>query len=164
LEAFSRRIGGLAASHDLLVNTDWKGVQLADLVRSQLQAFGGVDGKRIKAKGPSTLLKSDTLQSLGLALHELATNASKYGALSSAKGTVEISWSVKSAEDGTHFSMAWIERGGPKVKSPSRKGFGHVVIESSLARVVNGEVHVLFEPKGIIWTLDAPVTGVVANG
>jgi PAS domain S-box-containing protein len=163
LDAFSRRIGGLAASHDLLVNTDWKGVQLADLVHSQLQAFGGVDGKRIKANGPPILLKTDTLQSLGLALHELATNASKYGALSSAKGTVDISWSVTPAEDGAHFSMAWIERGGPKVKPPSRKGFGHVVIESSLARVVNGEVHLVFEPKGIKWTVEAPFSAVAIH-
>ena len=156
ITAFSRRIQGLGASHDLLVKRDWKGVLLDELVHAQLAPFGGVDGIRIAASGPPVTLKADVLQSLGLALHELATNASKYGALSTPKGTVAIVWSMDGAGLDARFRMSWTERGGPPVKKPGRQGFGHVIIESSLARVVNGGVRLDFERKGISWSVDAP--------
>ncbi len=162
--AFSRRIQGLGASHDLLVKRDWKGVPLDELVQAQLAPFGGIDGRRITAVGPPVSLKADVLQSLGLALHELATNASKYGALAAPKGTLAIGWSIDGEGPGARFCMSWTERGGPPVKAPTRKGFGHVIIESSLARVVNGEVKLRFETTGVSWTLEAPLKAIAPAG
>ncbi len=160
LRAFSQRIQGLGASHDLLVKTNWTGAALDDLVRSQLAAFDGLDGSRVTLSGPMVILKTEVLQSLGLALHELATNASKYGALSVQKGTVRIEWSIEGGGEDKRFHMSWTELGGPRVRPPKRKGFGHVIIESSLAAVVNGEVTLDFRPTGVVWTLDALLSAI----
>jgi PAS domain S-box-containing protein len=163
IAAFSSRIQGLGASHDLLVKRDWAGVPLADLIESQLAPFGGVDGRRVTASGPSVNLRPDVLQNLGLALHELATNASKYGALSRDTGSVSIEWSAGRAGPEQRFIMTWTERGGPRVKAPTRKGFGHVIIEKSLAQVINGDVKLSFDAKGVTWTVDAPLQAMVAT-
>ncbi|MFN0190984.1 MAG: sensor histidine kinase [Aestuariivirga sp.] len=160
LTAFSRRIQGLGASHDLLVKRDWTGVPLDELVHAQLAPFGRVDGRRIAASGPPVTLKADVLQSLGLALHELATNATKYGALSDPEGTVEIAWSMEGTGPDARFRMSWTERGGPRVKPPRSKGFGHVIIESSFAKVINGDVKLNFAPEGIAWSLNAPADAI----
>jgi PAS domain S-box-containing protein len=159
-QAFSRRIQGLGASHDLLVKTDWTGAPLADLVFFQIAPFGGLDGTRIAASGPPVMLKPDALQSLGLAINELATNAMKYGALSVPEGTVGIVWSVDRSGEEPRFRMSWTERGGPRVKPPRRKGFGHVIIETSLAQVLGGAVKLDFAPKGVTWTVDAPLNAI----
>ena len=164
LAAFSRRIQGLGVSHDLLVKRDWKGVPLDELVHAQLASFGGIDGNRIAVSGPLVTLKSDVLQSLGLALHELATNASKYGALSSPKGTVSIAWSMDGVSPDARFRMSWTERSGPPVKPPTSKGFGHVIIASSLAKVIDGDVELHFMPMGIMWSVDAPLKSIAATG
>ncbi len=159
-QAFSRRIQGLGASHDLLVKTDWTGAPLEDLVFFQIAPFGGVDGSRITASGSPVNLKPDALQSLGLAINELATNAMKYGALSVPEGTVGIAWSVDRSGEEPRFRMSWTERGGPRVKAPRRKGFGHVIIETSLAQVLGGAVKLEFGPKGVTWTVDAPLNAI----
>ena len=162
LEAFSQRIQGLGASHDLLVKSDWTGAVLQELVQSQLAPFGGVDGKRISVSGPPVFLKTEIMQSLGLALHELATNATKYGALSVPDGAIAIVWSIADENQEKRFHMSWREQNGPRVKPLSRKGFGHVIIESSLARVVNGEVKLEFAKTGIVWTIDTLLSNIVA--
>jgi two-component sensor histidine kinase/PAS domain-containing protein len=160
LSTFSRRIQGLGASHDLLVRSDWSGSQLEELVNSQLAHFGGLDGLRIKAKGPSVLLKNDVLQTLGLAFHELGTNAVKYGSLSVPNGSVEISWRIRTLEGVPRLKLVWRERGGPPVKKPLRKGFGHNITVRSLARVVSGEVKIDFAKSGLVWSLDAPLSAI----
>jgi two-component sensor histidine kinase/PAS domain-containing protein len=157
LSVFAQRIQGLGASHDLLTNSDWGGAQLEELVTSQLAPFGGVDGVRIKTKGPNVLLKNDVLQTMGLALHELGTNAVKYGALGADKGTVEVSWRIDSSAKEPRLKMMWKERGGPPVRKPPRKGFGHNITVRSLARVISGEVKIEFAKAGVVWTLDAPL-------
>jgi PAS domain S-box-containing protein len=160
LTAFSKRIQGLSASHDLLVKSDWGGVPIEELVRAQLSPFGGVDGIRIKASGDSVILKADVLQSLGLAMHELATNATKYGALSVPKGVVHINWKEKKSGSSKRFKMSWIEKNGPIVEVPKSKGFGQVIIQGSLAAVVKGDVKLEYNPKGITWDVDAPMDAI----
>jgi two-component sensor histidine kinase/PAS domain-containing protein len=160
LSAFSRRIQGLGASHDLLIRSDWDGAQLEELINSQLAHFGGLDGVRIKAKGPSILLKNDVLQTLGLAFHELGTNAVKYGSLSVEGGSVEISWRIRTLEGVPRLKLTWRERGGPPVKKPARKGFGHNITVRSLARVVSGEVKIDFAKSGVVWSVDAPLSAI----
>lgn len=129
IEDFKTRLGGciqaLAFSHDLLVAHDWQGATLEELLRTQLAPFGGLDGSRIVAAGPEIQLRPQAMQSLGLILHELATNATKHGALSGASGTVTIRWSAPADE----IELIWTEEGGPPVRAPERKGFGQVVFE-----------------------------------
>ena len=150
------RISGLAASHDLLVRADLKGVEITELVHTQLLGFSAGMGTRILSGGPSLRLSPAAAQAIGMALHELATNATKYGALSNSEGRVHISWQVAGAADGL-FSMSWIESGGPAVKPPTRKGFGQAVIVSMVQSAVSGQVELEYAESGLSWNLRSPV-------
>ena len=149
---FSERIQGLSASQDLLVRNEWRGVDLADLVHAQLAHFADLIGTRITLKGGDVRLTAAAAQGIGLALHELATNAGKYGALSTAQGTVRIDWTC--VDDA--FAMSWIERGGPPVMPPERRGFGSTVISNMVKLTVDGSVDFQFASDGIEWRLSCP--------
>ena len=136
----SERIGSLAASQDLLVKSEWQGTAVSELITAQLAHFKDLIGTRISFYGPPVLLTSAAAQCIGMALHELATNAAKYGALSNEDGQVQISWQDN---DGM-FAMSWLEKGGPKVAVPSSKGFGQVVIGPMVERAVQGTVEISF--------------------
>jgi PAS domain S-box-containing protein len=158
-ENFTQRLEALARSHDLLVKRKWQGVVLEDLVCAQLEPFLDRSKNRIAAHGPDLLLMPEAAQDLGLALHELATNASKYGALSVPTGRIDIAWTV--ADDmnsgAKRFIMTWRETGGPVVTRPIRKGFGSRVITSALAGAFNGQAILEYNPEGLSWELAAPV-------
>ncbi len=161
-ERFANRIEALARSHDLLTKGGWQGVSLEDLVRGQLQPFGAEE--QLDAHGPTLLLKPEAAQSLGLALHELATNASKYGALTCPSGRVEIGWGiVANGSEPTRMRVCWCERRGPEAGSPLRKGFGHVVIKEMVERALDGSVTLDFAPQGLFWELTAPVKNCLAD-
>jgi PAS domain S-box-containing protein len=148
LEQFSARLQALATSHDLLVQESWYGASLLELVRTQLGHYLDRNGSQISLAGPSVLLKPEAAQSLGLALHELATNAAKYGALSVPGGSVQIVWRrLLEPEEG--IEIDWTETGGPNVKEPERRGFGSLVIERNLSRSLDAEVHLTFRPEGV---------------
>ena len=151
----SDRIAGLAACQDLLVRGDWQGVEVADLVRAQLKGFSDADGKRIRLDGPPARLAPTSAQAIGMALHELATNAAKYGALSNAAGRLHISWQIEGKRNGT-FSMSWTESGGPEVEPPTHKGFGQTVMVSMVQAAVRGKAEVEYRQTGLSWTLRAP--------
>jgi two-component sensor histidine kinase len=106
---------------------DWRGATLGELMRIQLEPFGGLDGTRIAASGPEVHLLSQATQSLGLIIHELATNATKHGALSIPGGSVAIEWTQDPSNQ--EIRLTWRENGGPPVELPERKGFGLVVFE-----------------------------------
>ena len=152
----SKRIAGLGACHDLLVNSDWTGVDVADLVRAQLTHFRDLFGRRIVLAGPAVRLNSAAAQGIGMALHELATNAAKYGALSNADGVVRIGWSMEEGKAPT-FCMHWLEEGGPKVAAPKRKGFGQRVIVSMVEGAVQGKVGIEYRETGVSWQLRSPL-------
>src|SRR5258706_10133900 len=152
VERFSERIQGLSASQDLLVRSDWNGVEVEDLVRAQLAHFASLIGSRIAVHGPRLRLKAASAQAIGLALHELATNAGKYGALSTDAGRVEVHW----ATDGDTLAMSWTERGGPPVSAPKRRGFGTIVMEAMAERSVDGKVDLDYTPSGLTWRLTCP--------
>ncbi len=122
---FTNRIQGLVASHDLLVRDDWKGVAMSDLIMGQLTHFEDIIGKRVMIAGPDIRLRPSAAQGLGMALHELATNASKYGALSNASGEVQIAWQFAWTDAGgtpeQRLLMRWVETGGPPVSQPVRE-------------------------------------------
>ena len=149
---FTERMQSLAASQDLLVSSGWRGARTDEVVNSQLGHFKDLIGTRIHLEGPEVRLKSAAAQSLGMALHELATNAGKYGALSNDTGTVHIAW--KAVNNGSsRFEITWTETGGPPVEAPERRGFGSTVIEK-MARIAFGQpVKLEFRPEGVFWHL-----------
>lgn len=160
LKRLSARIAGLAASQDLLVLTQWNGIQIADLVQAQLQGFSDQLGTRITVDGPKLKLKSHATQAIGMAVHELATNASKYGALSNETGTVMISWKL-SGEAQNLFCMTWRENGGPEVTQPTSQGFGQTVIVQLVQASLNGRAEIQYLPAGLVWNVEAPVTSIL---
>jgi PAS domain S-box-containing protein len=167
LSRFRERLQSLAGSHDQLVQEDWQGAWLRELVLSQLGHYFDRDSKAIVIEGPRMRVAPEAAQHIGLALHELATNAAKYGALSQPSGQVRINWDVEQDEQGDPVCcMRWQESGGPPVAPPTRRGFGHVVIERTVARALGGSVHLDFAPEGVHWTLTFPaelVTTMVAS-
>jgi len=157
LTQFGARLQALATSHDLLVQESWYGVSLYELVRSQLGHHLDRVGTQVSLDGPSVVLKPEAAQSLGLALHELATNAAKYGALSAPGGHVSIRWKRLPATEGHGVEICWNEEGGPKVKQPKQRGFGSMVIEQNLSRSLDAEVTMEFTPAGLRCRIVIPV-------
>jgi PAS domain S-box-containing protein len=153
IERFSERVQALSANQDLLIRNAWHGVGTEDLVRAQLAPFADLIGSRIIVRGPKLHLNPASAQAIGLALHELATNAGKYGALSTDSGRVDIGWEA----DGDTFTMNWTEREGPPVSAPKQRGFGTTVMEAMVARSVDGAVDLHYPPKGLTWRLTCPV-------
>jgi len=149
---FTERIQALAANQDLLIRNEWQGVGIKDLVRAQLALFADLVGSRIAVDGPNLRLNAAAAQAIGLALHELATNAGKYGALSVNAGRVDVSWHL----EGGVFAMNWTERNGPHVSPPQRSGFGSTVIALMAKRTVGGEVQLDYAPSGLMWRLTSP--------
>jgi len=162
LKQFSARVQALAASHDLLVRESWHGASLNELVRSQLAGY--VDGgeRQVAFEGPEVALKPEAAQNLGLALHELRVNAEKFGALSTPAGRVSISWDRRSAGDGNAVELDWQEQSGPKVKARRKRGFGSLVIERNLARALDAEVKLDFDPDGLRCHIVIPASQVLA--
>jgi PAS domain S-box-containing protein len=152
IERFSERIQALSANQDLLVRHAWHGVEIEDLVCAQIAPFADLIGSRIAVRGPKLRLKAASAQAIGLALHELTTNAGKYGALSKDAGQVEIGWET----DGDIFTMSWAEHDGPTVSPPQRRGFGTIVMERMTERSVDGRVDLEYAPSGIMWRLNCP--------
>jgi PAS domain S-box-containing protein len=152
VERFSERIQALSANQDLLVRNEWQGVDVEDLVRAQLAHFADLIGSRIVLRDPKLSLNPASAQAIGLALHELATNAGKYGALSTDKGRVDICWGT----EGDTFTMSWTERNGPPVTPPLRRGFGTTVMEAMTVRSVGGKVDLDYAPSGLTWRLTCP--------
>ena len=153
----SQRIEGLAASQDLLVLNQWKGVDVADLVKAQLAYFKDLLGTRVLIDGRPARLTAAAAQGIGMALHELATNAAKYGALSTNNGRVRISWQV-TGDATPMFAMSWLEQGGPQVTVPASTGFGHIVMGRMVEAAVQGKVEIAFEQGGLCWRLIAAVS------
>jgi two-component sensor histidine kinase len=162
-QKFSGRLLGLSASQDLLTNEKWRGVRLEALAQSQTAHYAGSDGGRIGIAGPDVMLNSSATQAIGMALHELSTNAVKYGALSNEAGHVAIGWRFKSVEAEPWLEMDWIERDGPPVEEPHARGFGSVVIDRMLAQRLNGSVHLSFDAEGLAWRLSVPLKSVEAQ-
>jgi two-component sensor histidine kinase len=152
VERFSQRIKALSANQDLLVRNEWKGADVDDLVHGQLAHFADLIGSRIAVQGPKLRLKAMSSQAIGLALHELATNAGKYGALSTDRGRADICWGA----GGDTFTMNWTERDGPSVSAPERRGFGTTVMETMAERSLGGRVNVGYAPSGLTWRLTCP--------
>lgn len=162
-ERFASRLQGLSASHDLLVQENWRGAPLADLARQQLAPFAEAGSARLSMSGPSVVLTAGAAQTIGLALHELATNATKYGAWSRPAGKVAVDWRFgDDPATARHLRLSWVESGGPPVRLPTQRGFGHIVIANMVAQSVNGDVAMNFDAAGLNWALSIPDSNLVA--
>jgi len=152
------RIYALAEVHSILSGTEWRGADLRNLLTSLLKAHSA-DGSRISLTGPEVFLPPSMAQSLALTVHELTTNAAKYGALSAKTGGVSLSWDVR--PEPNRLVLVWREAGGPPVSAPTRRGFGTQLIERGLAYEFGANVAVSFEPAGVVCsiTLQLPEIG-----
>jgi PAS domain S-box-containing protein len=164
LASFTDRLQALAASQDLIIASQWDAVTVSELIKAQLYHLGKDDFDRITMDGDPVTLTPDAAQGIGMALHELATNAQKYGALSAMTGTVQVDWRVITDQDGEdEFVMHWTESGGPRVDSPKERGFGTTVVEFMASRAVRGKAELDFREDGIVWSLRAPLNNVGAR-
>ena len=162
LTQFGARLQALAASHDLLIRESWYGASLGELVRSQLGVYLDGQAAQVSIEGPAIAIKPEAAQNLGLALHELAVNAAKYGALSVPVGRVVITWNRLENVDGSAVELDWREKLGPKVKARRRKGFGSMVIERNLARALDATVELEFDPDGLHCHIVIPANQILA--
>ena len=162
VDRFGARIQSLAAAQDLLFRNAWKTVPLADLIRSQLGHFIDLAGERIAIAGPPLSVTPEATQALGMALHELATNAAKYGALSRQAGRVAINWALEQeGEAPARFTLSWLERGGPPVAQPERSGSGSVVTTRLVKASTGGDVSVAYAAPGLAWRLTCPAARIL---
>ena len=160
--AFDDRLGSFAATYDLLARENWQAPSIVDLVRLQLTFVNQREASTITMEGPNLRLSASHSEYLGLAIHELATNALKYGALSVPSGKVHIHWAVD--ETTKRFQFDWQELDGPPVATPERKGFGRVILESVVPATFGGMAELRTSPRGIAWRLDAPMTTTMSDG
>jgi len=158
--AFEARLFALARGHDVLTRENWEGANLSDILTEACAPYrtDATECRRIEIEGPDLRVSPPVALSLSMTLHELFTNAFKYGALSNASGRIRISWSTPVVSTGQRLLMRWEERGGPPVEPPSRTGFGSRLIQKGLARELNGSAQIAFEPAGVICTIDVPVS------
>lgn len=153
-DAIESRLVALAISHDLLTRGNWEPVDLKDVIRQIVEPFAaaGATESRFHVAGPEVRLRPKLALALGMAFHELATNAVKYGALSSDSGQVAIDWTVAAGR----IRLSWVERDGPPVTPPTRRGFGSRLIERGLAREVGGSVRLDYTPRGVVCEIEMP--------
>lgn len=155
-KTFSARVQSLARTHAFLTDDYWQTASLGEILAAELAHYN--DGDRIQLHGPQVALNADQAVPLGMALHELATNSVKHGALSVATGVLEIDWTVMSGEDNDQLTLTWRERGGPLVETPTRKGFGSMLFERVLAVQLAAKVTMDFSPLGFRLALTLPLT------
>jgi two-component system CheB/CheR fusion protein len=148
--AFNGRLHALASAHDLLVDEGWAGSDMCQLVRRTLEPYrAGAVGERITMDGPRLILSAQTGVALTMILHELATNAAKYGALSTLNGTLDVNWQREDSGGRPQIRLRWIEAGGPPVKTPSRRGFGSQLIEGSTTHELRGHATLDYREEGL---------------
>jgi PAS domain S-box-containing protein len=151
-KAVEGRIQALANVHSLFVATRWIGAELSTIATQELAPYSGTGEKRVRIDGPQVLLEPNTAQAVAVALHELATNAAKYGALSRANGRVELKWSHVA---NGRLNLRWMETGGPTVRPPTRTGFGGRVIEQMIAQL-KGESRLDWRTEGLVCEITVP--------
>jgi PAS domain S-box-containing protein len=147
--AVTQRITSLAKTHTLLIEKEHGGASIRDILTSELAPYDDGTGKRVGLAGPDVRLPSEIAVAFGMAVHELTTNAAKYGAFSLPGGRVEVTWGLEEQADGGRLDLAWQERGGPPVEAPERQGFGSVLLQRALGRQLGGEVRTTFAPDGL---------------
>jgi two-component sensor histidine kinase len=156
-EALMGRILALAAAHDLLTRSRWRGASLQELVSAELASFNRPQSGRIVWEGEDVALTSRQALGLGMVIHELATNAAKHGALSMAAGRISLRWRKLNGSDPESLEIVWVERGGPPVTRPSRTGFGSRLIGQTVSADLLGSIDTSFKPEGLVCRIVIPI-------
>ncbi|OHB31332.1 MAG: hypothetical protein A2790_02105 [Phenylobacterium sp. RIFCSPHIGHO2_01_FULL_69_31] len=154
VEIFTGRLMALASAHDVLTRENWEGAGLRKIVEVALAPF---DAARVLRGGPDVRLDARAALALGMALHELATNASKYGALSNEAGQVRVSWEIRAGGPASVLALEWREEGGPPVVPPKRRGFGSRLLTQGVRSELGGSADVEFAPGGVVCRITAPL-------
>jgi two-component sensor histidine kinase len=149
------RIKALAKVHALFVQSRWSGAELSTIATQELAPYLRDGEPRVQIEGPALMVEPKLAQTIAVLLHELATNAAKYGALSDGKGRVEIAWSIA----GGRLSLRWIEKGGPRVKPPTREGFGTHIVGRIVREQSKGDMRLDWNPAGLACEIVLPITG-----
>ena len=144
----------------MLIRDTWEGATLDEVAGVALRPFGAEQADRFTLGGPSIRLASRVALAFAMALHELATNAVKYGALSSDGGSVLLTWDILDGVGSDRLRFRWQETGGPPVVPPTRTGFGSRMIERALAVEIGGAAEITYHPAGILFTAVAPIQGI----
>jgi two-component sensor histidine kinase len=155
-DTFIARLFALSGQHDLLTLGNWEGASLEGVVRRALRPYREEERERFSVEGPPVHLNSKRALALGMAFHELATNAARHGAFSNREGRVTVRWTP--AQGGTSLRLTWRESGGPPITAPGPKGFGLRLVEQGLAREISGAVTTSFAPEGLVcsWEMTLP--------
>lgn len=162
--ALERRIASIVRNQDLLILGQWTGAKVQEVIVSQTAAAGDVGEGRLLLRGdPDLRINPKAAEVLSLVVHELTTNAIKYGAFANRTGIVTVEWSVEGLSDDASFNLQWREAGGPEVAEPTRHGFGTVVIQRNPQLALRGDVTLRYAPEGLVWELKAPADAVLAE-
>jgi two-component sensor histidine kinase len=160
---FTARLRALADAHDILLANNWEAAELTDLLSRTMRPFHDDRTNRVVMSGPPLRLRPAAALSLVLAVHELATNAVKYGALSNDNGQVRIEWHVEGRDSESRFHLNWCERGGPAVAASARVGFGSRLIQGALSGEMHGNVRMAFDPDGLDCRFESPLESVTVE-
>ena len=152
------RLRSLGQTHIMLIEKEWQGADLTEIVRTEMTPYGG----RVQIEGPSVMLTAKAAQNFALAVHELATNAAKYGALSNATGRTRITWSTPGSNGSKRLTFRWQEEGGPPVRAPTQKGFGSAVLEQIMAEYFE-VTEIKFPTAGLVYELDGSLDALIAD-
>lgn len=155
--SFANRIVSLASTHNLLTEDYWQTASLLDMLRNELKHYDDGAMQRIVLQGPTVELSADLAVPIGMAMHELTTNAAKHGALSVPGGRIEVRWDVRSQGAERRLDVDWIERGGPLVEKPRRKGFGSTLLQRVLTDQCRATIQLNYEPVGFRCQMDIPL-------
>jgi two-component sensor histidine kinase len=156
--SFSDRIVALAKTHTLLTEDYWQMGSLQEMLTAELSPYNNHSIHRIVLQGPPVELSADLAVPTGMAIHELTTNAAKYGALSVPDGRVRVSWDLVTDGDKKKLCLDWMEQGGPVVETPTRKGFGSTLLQRVLTTQCNAQVQFDFKPEGLQFRMEAPLS------
>jgi len=161
-EALLDRVKSMMRSYELLSRASWRGVTISDLIADQLKPYDANHTSRIE--GPEIVLNADATQALSMVIHELTTNAVKYGALSAPEGNVTVSWRQETAPDGREqLALQWHERGGPVVERPKHHGYGTNLIRELLTYEFHGTVDQRFAPEGLTCQIVLPLDRLISK-
>jgi PAS domain S-box-containing protein len=151
------RVQGMAKTHDILTANHWEGADLRDVIANEVGLYDDENHGRVRLSGPPVDLSPRAAVAVGMMMHELTTNAAKYGSFSTSAGSLDVTWSLDETEGLPRLDLAWTERGGPKVARPSAPGFGSTLIQRGLARELEAKVSFDYAPEGLAFTLSMPM-------
>jgi two-component sensor histidine kinase/CheY-like chemotaxis protein len=157
--AMEGRLVALARAHDLLMQNSWSNASLIDILSGATEPYDSLGARRFHFNGPNLRITSGAVIALAMTLNELCTNTTKFGALSTAAGRIELSWTI--VDEKQRLSLTWTERGGPPVQRPTRRSFGTRMMES-LGQQLNGLVQLTYDPSGFVYVLDVPLRSIIA--